>query len=303
MKIVQKVSSRPETLDSLCGKMHVSNEKSAEDIIHDIRKRYNIQQSQGLRSTDTIDSMIQNSIGSSYNVAKPDYKEDTPAPVRDYTKLTNYSCHQAKIDKGTDVETQTRIISQSIGSQVQCVQSSVLSQANLLVLPTVSIGVETTMLHNFQSTQTSQQVVLLDDIEEIVSFMDDVVDKVTCLKESKEIQTCDTIFVSQNTQTFKSEFLDLGMQTMTAQIHDSYSQTASKNLSDIGVQNISKTNDFCFQTDSLGKVDTGVDPIIFPENDEIEFTKEQEEIFKQDFILNFLQEKLQEFTLAYEELE
>jgi hypothetical protein len=50
-------------------------------------------------------------------------------------------------------------------------------------------------------------------------------------------------------------------------------------------------------------VDTGVDPIIFPENDEIEFTKEQEEIFKQDFILNFLQEKLQEFTLAYEELE
>lgn len=327
MKIVQKVSSRPDNV-YIPNVMLVPSpsdipmpmrtlEKSPDEIIQDIRTRYGIQ-TKYFRSTDTIDSLIQNSIGSSCNVAKPDYKPETTAPVRDYGKrdpkyeaaldpkyeaaLEVDSHQRAKCING---ETQTEhIVLESIGSQAQCMQSSVSLQADLLVLPTVSVGIQDDLKAHLclQETQTSQQVVLLDDLEEIASFMDDVVHQVTCQKESKEVQTTDTCILSQCTQTLRLETLDIRVQTVGPPIKHDYSQTSTNELSEAGVQSVSKVSDFCFQTDSSEKVDIGLDPIIFPENDVVQYTKEQEEIFKQDFILNFLQKQLKEFTIEYEGL-
>ena len=296
MKIKSKYSI--QSLDASTNAQKTDTNKTADEIIQNIRQRYGIANSR--RSTETIESFIQDSIGSSHNIAKPDYNGEFI--LRDYAK-SNVQVSKERVL--LDGFTQTSIMMEDIGSQVQFEQISTGTQAQLLI-PTSSKSTNASVEQNLKETQTTKDVVFLQDLEEIVSFMDDVVSQVNCQKETRQVQTLNQELVSQSCQT-QRDCVELGLQTCTAITKSSESQTKDKILSDQGIQNVSSLTNASQQT-QVFRHDVGTFmEFSDSESDSSEITEfqesKEEEIFKQDLILNLLQEKLQEYKLRLKSLE
>ena len=281
-------------------------EKNADEIIDEIRKRYGIhrERENQFRSTNSIDALVRDSIGSSYHVAKPDYSGNLL--IRDYStkeQLPNDALiHQEKVQSFTlacSTQTDSREI-EDVGCQADGLKSlSIGLQTNLIIRPTINRAVSTIAQQEFKDTQTMGQVVLVDDLEDIVAFMDDLVSHISTLKESKEIQTEKESFYSQQSQTFTRDTNESGVQTFQKELVNNNMQTVHTQVVDFGIQNVSDMVPSQVQTESNHSKDMftctdTVMPLELQDWDQ-DAKDEMEIIFKKDFVLNFLEEQLNEY--------